>query len=874
LLTDDTFHVWCLRNQIAPETVTYIQRIRSSQPVRKVHSRAGNVSGRYPSQKMGCSIQFESHHVELWGIYAMERDDDVLEYYDQPTRIQLQYRARSGRKTTQWHTPDFFVIRQHSAGFEEWKPASSLDALTVTMPERYIRAASGIWQCPPGEIAAQKYGLSYRVRTSNEFHPLFIQNLKFLQDFWVHPCSVTPVQEAQVLTLLATSPGLSVTQLQETFPDLPVDVLWALLTEQRIFTDLSAASLMQWEQVLLYSSLEEAEAQRRLLLGIPQPLPLFARFLWDGRLWEAEKQGEQVLLRPDIGAAVTLPLTQIQQLLATGQAAETGDATPSPLSEKARALLSSAGPKTLAAANQRLSTILAYINGEPITTTPRSVQNWLRAYREAERIYGSGYLGLLDKSARRGNRLPRVNAESKQLLETFLTTHYAVPQAKRAAAVYRLYREECQKQHLPPISESTFYRECKLFTTPEVTAARRGKRAAYREQPRYFYLDQTTPRHGERPFALAHLDHTELDIVLVSSITGKPLAKPWASFLTDAYSRRLLAAYLSYEPPSYRSAMMAFRLCVQRYGRLPQELVVDRGPEFRSVYFEALLSQCFVTKVERPPQQPHFGSVIERLFGTTNTEFLYQLRGNTQASKVPRQMTREVDPKRLAIWTLERFAARLNEYVYEVYDQMDHPSLFQSPREAYTQGMVLAGARMHRLIPYAETFLMQTRPTTRTGMAKIHPARGVTVNGLQYWHERMQATDIARQSVPIRFEPYDMGVVYAYIDGQWLECIADSFAHVHGRSEKEWNLILDEWREQQRHHQQKRVTLNGPLLAQFLHQLEQEEELSLQHQRDYEEQVLRQAILGTQPTPPGSAESLHPAITIDFANIPQFEEYR
>ena len=873
MLTDDTFHVWCLRNTITPETEAYIQRIRSSQPVRKVRNRASNVSGRYPSVKMGRSIQFESHHVELWGIYAMERDDDVLEYYDQPTRIQLQYRARSGRKTTQWHTPDFFVIRQHTAGFEEWKPAASLDTLTVTMPERYIRTTSGGWKSPPGESAAQVHGLSYRVRTSSELHPLYIQNLKFLQDFWIHPFPVTPAQETQVLALLATAPGISITQLKDACPDLPVDVLWALLTQQRIFTDLEASSLMQGEQVLLYCSPQEAEEQRRRTSAMPQPLPLFARFLWDGRLWEAEKQGEQVLMRPEVGTAVTLPLVQVQQLLVTGQATETGDAAPSKLSEEARARLASAGPATLAAANQRLSTILAYINGEAITATPRSVQNWLRAYREAERTYGCGYLGLLDKSARRGNRSPRVDPASRQLLESFLSTHYAVPQAKRRASVYRLYREECTKQHIPPVSEATFYRECKSFTTTEVTAARLGKRAAYREQPRFFYLDQTTPRHGERPFALAHLDHTELDVVLVSSITGKPLAKPWATFLTDANTRRMLAAHVSYEPPSYRSAMMAFRLCVQRYGRLPQELVVDHGPEFGSVYFEALLSQCFVTKVERPPQQPHFGSVIERLFGTTTTEFLNQLRGNTQASKVPRQMTREVDPKRLAIWTLERFAARLNEYIYEVYDQMDHPALFQSPREAYMQGMLLAGARAHRVIPYSEAFLMQTRPTTRTGVAKIYSARGITVNGLQYWHERMQARDITGLSVPVRFEPYDMGVAYAYIDGQWLECIADTFAQVHGRSEKEWNLILDEWREQQRQHARKRITLNGPLLAQFLQRLEQEEELSLQHQRDYEEQVLRQAILGPQPTLPHSAE--HPAeIIIDFAHIPQFEEYR
>ena len=100
-----------------------------------------------------------------------------------------------------------------------------------------------------------------------------------------------------------------------------------------------------------------------------------------------------------------------------------------------------------------------------------------------------------------------------------------------------------------------------------------------------------------------------------------------------------------YDPPNYRSAMMAFRLCVQRYGRLPQELVVDRGPEFGSVYFESLLSRCFVTKLDRPGQQPHFGSVVERLFGTTTTELLNQLRGNTQASKTSWQMTREVDPQ-------------------------------------------------------------------------------------------------------------------------------------------------------------------------------------------------------------------------------------
>ena len=358
------------------------------------------------------------------------------------------------------------------------------------MPERYVHT-TGTWKSPPGEQAAQVHSLFYRVRTSSGLHPLVIQNLKFLQDFWIHPYPVTPAQETQVAELLSTTPGISITQLQDASPDLPVDVLWALLTQQRVFTDLSAASLMQWDQVFLYRSEAEAEESRRHAASLPQPLTLFARLIFDGRLWEAEKQGEQVLLRPEVGAAMTLSALQVQHLLETGQAQDVGDATPSQVSSEVRARLAGAGPVALAAANHRLSTILAYSCGAPITATPRSVQNWLRAYRDAERAYGCGYLGLLDKSARRGNRAPRVEAASKQLLESFLRTHYAVPQAKRAAAVYRLDREECVKQRISPVSQATFYRERQKFTTPEVTAARRGKRAAYLEQPRFFSLDQT-----------------------------------------------------------------------------------------------------------------------------------------------------------------------------------------------------------------------------------------------------------------------------------------------------------------------------------------------------------------------------------------------
>ncbi|GHO81572.1 hypothetical protein KSD_93430 [Ktedonobacter sp. SOSP1-85] len=39
---------------------------------------------------------------------------------------------------------------------------------------------------PPGEAYAESLGLTYRLHSCTEFHPLAIQNLKFLQYFWAH----------------------------------------------------------------------------------------------------------------------------------------------------------------------------------------------------------------------------------------------------------------------------------------------------------------------------------------------------------------------------------------------------------------------------------------------------------------------------------------------------------------------------------------------------------------------------------------------------------------------------------------------------------------------------------------------------------------
>jgi hypothetical protein len=56
---------------LSAEAQDIVATIRTSPPSRAVTGRAGNVCVRYPSRKMGMTIQAESHRVELAAIYLM-----------------------------------------------------------------------------------------------------------------------------------------------------------------------------------------------------------------------------------------------------------------------------------------------------------------------------------------------------------------------------------------------------------------------------------------------------------------------------------------------------------------------------------------------------------------------------------------------------------------------------------------------------------------------------------------------------------------------------------------------------------------------------------------------------------------------------------
>jgi putative transposase len=134
MLNEQEFAAWAERIDLSDQAQSVVAHIRHSDPARRVRGGRSNVTGRYPSRKMGVTIQFESHRVELPTVFELEHDDAVLEYYDQVPAIKLDYYSADGKRLAVLHTPDFFVIRRNSAGWEECKTEEELTRLSERSP--------------------------------------------------------------------------------------------------------------------------------------------------------------------------------------------------------------------------------------------------------------------------------------------------------------------------------------------------------------------------------------------------------------------------------------------------------------------------------------------------------------------------------------------------------------------------------------------------------------------------------------------------------------------------------------------------------------------------------------------------------------------
>ena len=821
-----------------------VERIRASEPVRRVGGGTHNVVTRFASRKMGCVIQAESHKGELPSLYLWEHDPNTHEFYDQPSSIKLSYINGNGKHVYPLYTPDYFIIQENWMGWVECKPEEKLLESHASGSERYVPDGSGGWRCPPGEAFAAQYGLGFKVRSSKETNWILVRNLEFLDDYLQSASPEAALKNHPVIAKHFDDDRWVLLKHLLAQESVSVDDVFSLIAYGSLIVDLEHELLSEPEYTYVcrndvsYQVYKNQKNSRNSQAIVPLHTILLAQgtaITWDGHPWKILNVGvNDVFLEDGNKDISSLRLNTFQDLVTCGAIA----GVPADSDERhtlASEVLKRAAPIDLEAAVQHLS----YLDGpaeEAAKIPPRTLRYWRKRAEAGEMAYGNRLLGVLPRISARGNRSRKVDSEVVATMNEVIDTEVLSAFQPKISICYGTTRNLCIERGLPPPSEKTFRKEIKRRKEEAVLLARNGRKAAYGITEFQWHIDQSTPRHGERPFEIGHIDHTELDVELVDSRTGANLGRPWLTILMDAYTRVILAFFLTFDPPSYRSCMAVIRNAVQCHGRIPKTIVVDQGSDFESLYFEALLARLGSHKKSRPAAKSRFGSVIERFFGVNNQAFVHNLAGNNQALQRPRSMSPSHDPRALAVWTLHKLTDVFEEFIDTVYANLPHPALGISPSEAMVRGMVVSGKREHVLIPFTEDFKRLCMPTTVAGKATVRPGRGIKIKGIYYWCPAFREPSIERIKVHLVYDPFDVSRAYALVSGSWMLCRSEHQALLERRTEREIAAITQEIRALH-HLADIRRSINAGDIAAYIGKLRGSESVLRQRRRDAEQQA-------------------------------------
>ena len=533
MLNETELAAWYERLNFSEPARTVIDRVRCSDPARRVGGGRSNVSGFYPSRKMGVTIQFESHRVELAAIFEMEHDPQTLEFYDQPQAITLDYNSASGRRQVVRHTPDFFVLRQDAAGWDEWKTEDELNRFMEHSPNRY-RQEAGCWHCPPGESYASQFGLYYRLRSSKEINWQFQRNVLFFQDYMRSDSGGIPaVAEARIVSYLCALPGISLAELVEQANFATRDDIYLLIAAGRLYADLHADLLVDPATVRMFpdrdACLQHGAAQNNPPI-LPSLLPPFqtlhagAAVTWDGRSWQVANIGSTTIaLLGDDGRLLELSESTVECLIKKGRLTQSPDDREVNLCQRISDAVLHASEQDLRIANRRANVVRQRLCGENPTgagVPARTLRRWISRYRTAESQCAAGYIGLLPRTGQRGNPKRRLSEKPLRLMNEVIESDYETVKQKSRIVSWAILKETCKREGVPTPSYRTFCLAVRNRDRITQTLQRQGPRAAYQHGPFYVELEMKTPRHGDRPFEICHVDHTQLDIELTDS-TGK-----------------------------------------------------------------------------------------------------------------------------------------------------------------------------------------------------------------------------------------------------------------------------------------------------------------------------------------------------------------
>lgn len=406
---------------------------------------------------------------------------------------------------------------------------------------------------------------------------------------------------------------------------------------------------------------------------------------------------------------------------------------------------------------------------------PKRPPNWTSVLRWRKRFlsHGSDTYALVEQNQDKGNRNSRYPKLVLEIVEDMIDSIYLTrarnsvvrtwEHAVTAVANENLLRPEGMKLPLP--SKRLVKTMIDALPAFDRHAARYGRTAAIR-----LFRAKLNHNVTQRRLEAAEIDHTKLDLFVLSDDGKIPYGRPWVTVCIDNHTRCILGLYLGFEPPSYltvaRCLDHAFRPKTSLRKEYPsirneweafgamRKLVVDNGLEFHGDSLERACHSFNIEIVYTPRKSPWFKGKIERFMRTMNEGVCYGTPGTTFSNIFEKD---DYNPAEHAVVGISTLKEVLHKWIADYYHQKPHSGLDNvSPAAFWASTSSITSTPMPEDPSVIKVLL--GKPL----MAKLSH-KGIRCNKLDY--NSSELVDLRRQygdklDVDIRIDESNLGHIY------------------------------------------------------------------------------------------------------------------
>lgn len=389
----------------------------------------------------------------------------------------------------------------------------------------------------------------------------------------------------------------------------------------------------------------------------------------------------------------------------------------------------------------------------------RQVYLLVSRWRSGEGLV-SDLLPGTSSGGRGGGRLPD---DVEAVVREVLRTRYLTRQRRTVVSVCREITRECRARGLRVPSRGTVLRRIAMLDPVKTVTAREGSDAARARKSA-----GGTPPEITGLLEQVQADHTPVDVIVVDGKHRLPVGRPYVTVAIDVASRCVIGLVVTLEAPSATSVGLCLahaasdkRPWLERLGAeavwpmsgKPAELYVDNAAEFKSEALRRGCEQYGIRLRYRPPGQPHFGGIVERLIGTI-MQTVHELPGTTFSSTADRG---SYDSGARAVMTLGELQRWLALAVACYHGEV-HESLGRTPAAVWAEKSAEDGTPA--TVASETAFLVDFLPVIRRTLTRT----GFTIGHVQYYCDALKPWIARREQLGrfiLRRDPRDVSRVWA-----------------------------------------------------------------------------------------------------------------